>query len=830
MPSLTRAEAQHRADLLTVTAMEVVLDLDQGASTFGSTSRMHLTAKGAGQTFVDIAPHALLGARLDGEELDLATFADRRLPLTLTEGEHVVEVEATMAYSRDGEGLHRATDPADDQDYVYGHMFLDAAPSVFACIDQPDLKAPYRMTVKAPADWVVIGNGGGEVGDGGVWQLRETQPLATYFVTVCAGPYVSVREEHDGISLGLFARASLRPQLEQHAPEILDVTRRSFDYFHSIFGIRYPFDDYDQVFAPEFNAGAMENPGCIVIRDSYLFRGAASRDEVLTRANTISHEMAHMWFGDLVTMRWWDDLWLNESFAEYMAHRCLVAATGYAEAWVDSTMARKSWGYAAERAPSTHPVAGSPAPDAKSALANFDGISYAKGAAVIRQLIAHIGDDAFLAGIRDYLQAHAFGNGELADFLAAMERASGQELAGWSAQWLETAGVDALAVDRAAGVLTRTAPAAHPADRPHTLDVATWTKGEETSRVPVALVGDSVDIPGLDRDAGLVLPNAGDLTWATPVLDPQTLAALPEELPLVGDAQARAVLWVGLRDGVSLGTVDPRLLVTLAEAALPVESDPSILSRVGFVLTGTVVRVFLPEEEQGEARRRLAALGERILAAAEPGSSHALHAARLVARTTDDVAGRLRPWAEGQGLPQGLDGDADFRWTVVGQLARRGEIDAAGVEAVLAQDRTMSGRLGALTATAAIPTPEAKAAAWADLTTSRDRSNYELVAIASGFWGPDDRSLVTPYVPRFFTDVPAMDAWLGEDALSRVASMAYPTRFVSEETLRQSQECLARTDLDQGVRRSLVDAQSVLEEALRSRATFPTPSHPPREI
>ncbi len=820
MPSLTRAEAITRADLLTVTRMEVELDLDTGAEHFGSVTRIHLAASADGDTFVDVDPVTLHRARLDGADLDVAALADRRLPLAVTAGEHVLEVTATMAYSHDGTGLHRASDPADGQDYVFSHLFLDAAPAVFACFDQPDLKAPYAVSVKAPSDWQVIGNGTGRIEDGGVWHLAETKPLSTYFVALCAGPYVGVHDEHDGVRLGLWARASLAEQLRTHAPEMLAVTKASFDYFHSIFDIRYPFGDYDQVFVPEFNAGAMENPGCVVIRDSYLFRGSVGRDELLTRANTISHELSHMWFGDLVSPKWWDDLWLNESFAEYMAHRCLVGATEYTEAWVDSTMARKSWGYSAERKPSTHPVAGSPAPDAKSALANFDGISYAKGAAVIRQLIEFIGDDAFLAGIHDYLTAHSYGNGTLADFLAAMERASGRELATWSRAWLETAGVDALALERETGTLVRTVPECHPADRPHAMDVATYEGGAETSRVAVQVAGERTTVEGLDLGASLILPNAADLTWATPLLDETSLESLRAQLPRMTDERARAVLWVGLRDGAALCRVDPRLLVDLGEAALVTETNDSIFARAGMHLTARVIRVLLPQEEQAEATARMAAVGERVLAEAEPGSSRALHAARLVARTTDDVEGRLRPWAKGEGLPAGLEGDADFRWILLGQLSRRGLIGEAEIEEARAEDNTMSGQLGALTARAAIPAPEAKAAAWADLTTNRERSNHELVAIAAGFWGPQDRSLVTPYVERYFTDIPPMTEWLGEDALARVATMTYPSRFVSEETLALSRACL-EGDLQQGVRRAIVDMQSELEEALASRRAFP---------
>ncbi|WP_338750377.1 aminopeptidase N [Janibacter alittae] len=821
MPSLTRDEALHRADLLSVTRMEVDLDLDRGAETFGSRTRIHLTASGTGATFIDCKPVTLHSATLDGEPLDIDGLIEGRLPLPVTTGEHVVEVEATMGFSHDGEGLHRATDPADGEDYVFSHLFLDAAPAVFACVDQPDIKAPYTVTVTAPAEWKVIGNGAATTSETGVWHLSETKPLSTYFVALCAGPYVSVLDEHDGIELGLWARASMAGQLEEHADEMLAVTRASFDYFHSIFGIRYPFDDYDQVFVPEFNAGAMENPGCVVLRDSYLFRGAVGRDELLTRANTISHEMAHMWFGDLVSPQWWDDLWLNESFAEYMAHRCLVEATDYSEAWIDSTMSRKSWGYSAERKPSTHPVAGSPAPDAKSALANFDGISYAKGAAVIRQLIEFIGDDAFLTGIRDYLTAHSFGNGTLADFLRAMEEASGRELDGWSRAWLETAGVDAVEVARMAGTVSRTAPGAYPADRPHVFDIATYDGGVETSRVDLTLEGSQAPVPGVDLEAPLVLPNAGDRTWATPVLDEQSLDSLRGQLPLLSDAQARAVIWVGLRDGVATARVDPRLLVDLGEAALVTEDNDSIFSRAGMHLTGRVIRVLLPDAEQPAARARMARVGEKVLAAAEPGSSRALHAARLVARTTDDVEGRLVPWSQGRDLPTGLEGDVDFRWILLGQLSRRGVIGAAEIDRALEEDRTMTGQLGALTARAAIPTVEAKGEAWADLTTNRERSNHELVAISAGFWGPEDLSLVEPYVERYFIEVPLMTQWLGEDALSRVAAMNYPSRFVNEGTLALSRACLAREDLQQGVRRQMVDAQSELEEALASRTAFP---------
>jgi aminopeptidase N len=408
MTNLTRVEAGARSALIDVTGYRVELDLAQGAMTFESTSTVRFScAEPGASTFLDVKPQRLHRATLNDVEINASDFDCERIALTGLALENEVVVTATMSYSNDGQGLHRAVDSADDRHYVYGHSFLDAAPRIFACFDQPDLKAPYDVSVTVPPEWIVLGNGAATRTGEGSWVLATTKPLATYFFTMCAGPYVSVTALHDGIPLGIHARASLREPLERQAEQMLTITRQSFDYYHGLFGIRYPFGEYHQVCVPEFNAGAMENPGCVTLRDQYVFRGATTHDEVLTRSGTISHEMAHMWFGDLVTMQWWDDLWLNESFAEYMSHRTLCEATEFTDAWVDSSMARKPWGYAAERMPSTHPVAGSPAPDAQSALQNFDGISYAKGAATLRQLIAHIGDAAFISGVAEYLRSHA---------------------------------------------------------------------------------------------------------------------------------------------------------------------------------------------------------------------------------------------------------------------------------------------------------------------------------------------------------------------------------------------------------------------------------------
>jgi aminopeptidase N len=829
MTNLTRVEAGARSALIDVTGYCVDLDLAQGPTTFESTSTVRFSCSEPGAaTFLDVKPQRLHRATLNDVQISSTDFDGERIALTGLALENEVVVTATMSYSNDGQGLHRAVDSADERHYVYGHSFLDAAPRIFACFDQPDLKAPYDVSVTAPPEWIVLGNGAAMHTGEGRWVLATTKPLATYFFTVCAGPYVSVTAVHDGISLGIHARASLREPLERQAEQMLTITRQSFDYYHRLFGIRYPFGDYHQVYVPEFNAGAMENPGCVTLRDQYVFRGATTHDELLTRSNTISHEMAHMWFGDLVTMRWWDDLWLNESFAEYMSHRTLCEATEFTDAWVDSSMARKTWGYAAERMPSTHPVAGSPAPDAQSALQNFDGISYAKGAATLRQLIAHIGDDAFIAGVAQYLSSHAYGNAALVDFLGAMERAGGKDLRGWADAWLRTAGLDAISVETVTeqGSITkatvrRTPPAAHPADRPHSFDVAGFSRGTEVFRVVTTVDHDEIALLELEGQltARMLIPNATDLTWANIKLDAATVAAARAELCEVPQAQARAVVWTALIDGVALAEIDPRHLLAVLATSWPRESNQSIINRVGLQMTGRIIPAFIPVDEQDGAYALMAEAAASMLAQAEPGSSRALVAARCVA-TLSAEEDLLRGWLSGQQLPEGLAGDSDFRWVVLGNLARRGVIGSAEMDAALDQDHTMAGNLKWLQAKASAPDVSAKVWAWEQITGEYGRSNSELNALAAGFWHASDQDVLRPYVARYFSDVPALSARVGEDALARVAALAYPGSLVEGSTADQSAAALRRGDLSASVRRAMVDADSQLREALASRAAF----------
>jgi aminopeptidase N len=847
VPSLTHAEAVERARLLTITAYDVRLDLtsatadDETGETFASRAVVRFASAEPGATsFADLKARRVRSITLNGAPLDPSTVTDGRLPLPGLAASNELVVEADMAFSRDGQGLHRAVDPADGLRYVFGHLFLDAAPRVFACFDQPDLKAPYDVRVRAPQGWLVVGNGAsGPAPDAdGWWTLATTRPLSTYFVTVCAGPYAAHRDEHRGIPLGIYARASMADLLAAQAPEILRITKAGLDYYEELFGIAYPFGGYDQVFVPEFNAGAMENPGCVVLRDQMIFRGTVGDAERMGRVNTVLHEMAHMWFGDLVTMRWWDDLWLNESFAEYMAHRSAAAVSPLGSPWADFTMARKTWGYAAERSPSTHPVAGNPPADAAAALQNFDGISYAKGASVLAQLVAYLGDEGFLAGVRDHLESHAFGNASLADFLAAMERATGRELGPWSDAWLRTAGLDEIAVDLrsdgarvSAADVRRVAPAGGdaagrpdswgPADRPHAFQIAGYDDGREVWRRDVLLDDEEIELDGVVGAPvpHLVIPDAGSATWATIRLSARSLAALPTELPRVPDPVARAVVWAALLDGLHDATVDPRTVLGLAEAALPVETDPALLHGITTTVLRPLVRVFLSAAERVIAEPRLAEVARALTASREVGSSAYVVGARARARWETDAA-YLRGVMVGDTEVEPLAGDADLRWLATTTLAERGLIDLATLDRRHEQDRTLAGGLAYLTARAALPGPQSKAWAWRQLTHEDGLSNYERNALATGFWMARDPAALRDYVARYFVDVPALGDRLGEDALARVAAFAFPAVLVEEATADAARVALSGGGLSEAVRREVVDGLAELEQALASRARF----------
>ncbi len=814
MPPLTHDEARRRAGLIRVTSYEVSLDLARGDELFGSTSTIRFTAAPDASTFVDVAPRELHTARLNGRSLDVGALADHRLPLAGLAAENELVLEAAMAYSHDGEGLHRHVDPADGRPYLYAMSFLDAAPRWFACFDQPDLKAPLVLRVTCPPGWTVLGNGPAQSTGPGQWQIESPHPVATYFTTLVAGPYQSVLTDHDGIRLGVHARASLAHALDAEADEILDITAKLLDEFHRLFGVRYPWGDYHQAFVPDFNAGAMENPGCVTFRDAFVFRSRVTEGERGARATTIAHEMAHQWFGNLVTMRWWDDSWLNESFAEYLGYRVCDAVTDY-RPWVEYGAKRKAWGYAADRRPSTHPVAGNGAGDTKQALADFDGISYAKGAAVLRQLAVRLGDDTLLGGLRRYFRTHAYGNASFADLIAAWTAAGARDLDGWATVWLRTSGLDTLRVsaDGAGPVVHRTGDA----DRPHAVSIAAFDeRGRELVRQP-AIVLDPVAMPRA-ATATLVLPDASDDTWATTSFDAQTWQRMPELLPALEDPLARVTVWNALRLAVADAEVSPALALDIVAAGVPGEIDVLIGTTMGWALD-TLAAVYLADEARAEAMRRLADVAQFALREAEPGSGRQLAAARAYVAGSDDVE-RLRGWLAGNAVPCGLVVDDELRWDVVARLASLGAVDAAGIDAELDRDRSAQGLVHAARCRAMRPTAEAKASTWQTIMTDPQRSNYELYALTGGFWRSEQTGLTAPYVERYFAEIARTASLRQGWVVAHLAGLAYPRTSVSRATLERSQALLGSDDLDSGIRRSIIDATDDLRRALASRQRF----------
>ncbi|GAA3577292.1 aminopeptidase N [Microlunatus spumicola] len=812
--SLTRVEAEVRAAALRVEHVEVELDLlGDALPTFGSRTVIRF-ASDVDTTFVDFAGEELLSATLNGRPLDLATWQRARIPLTGLQADNVLEVEGRMAYSSDGEGLHRHVDPADGQTYLYAMSFLDAAPRWFACFDQPDLKARYAFTVTAPPAWTVLGNGPAVAEGEGRWRIEPAHPLSTYFTTLVAGPYASVWGEHDGIPLGLHIRASLRAELEAQAPDMLAVTAASFDYYHRLFGIRYPFGEYHQAFVPDFNAGAMENPGCVTFRDGYVPRGRVTRTERATRAGTIAHEMAHQWFGDLVTMRWWDDLWLNESFAEYLAHRCCTEATSYA-LWPEFGILRKDWGSVADQSPSTHPVAGNAAPDAAAALQNFDGISYAKGAAVLRQLAAHVGDDVFLAGLRDYMNRHAYGNATFGDLLDAWTGAGAQDLPVWAGAWLSTTGMDTLDVEHTdAGVrLVAMAPAGGEA-RPHTVQVGLV---DETGGLTVL---DAVDVgtePSavvpVAAPAVLVTPDATDLAWAKVRFGTDGWERVLAALPGLQDETASVVVWNAVRDAVRDATLDPAFALRVVEAALPTSGSEIVCASVlGFALD-QLAGVYAPVAERAGRAERVRAVAWRLLRSAPLGSDRQLVAFRQAVRSEADPE-RLRAWYSGRDLPEGVEPDPELVWSVVERWSAL-QTGTDLLEDALAHDSSASGQVHAARARARRPDPAAKEAAFRLLVEPSSAGAYELYATGEGFWAVGQEELTAPYVARYFGEIGRTAAFREGWALGQVATQAFPRTAADEQTLRLADDAL-RTDLAAQVGRAVTDGTDRLRRAVES--------------
>ncbi|MEB8339482.1 aminopeptidase N [Streptomyces endophyticus] len=832
MPVLTRSEAQTRARLIDVQRYTVELDLTTGADTFDSRTVIRFTARTEGDTFVELKPAELRSATLDGQPLDPASLTENRLPLTgLTEGTHELRFDTAMRYSHTGEGMHRFTDPTDGETYTYTQLFMEDVQRVFAAFDQPDLKATFDLTVTAPEAWTVLANGITEHLGEGRWQAATTPLLPTYLVAVAAGPWHSIRTEHRGLPFGLHCRRSLAPYLDADADEILDATRACFDRYHEKFEEPYPFDSYDQAFVPEFNAGAMENPGLVTFRDEFVYRSAVTDTERQTRAMVIAHEMAHMWFGDLVTLRWWDDIWLNESFAEYMGYQTLTEATRYTDTWIDFGVARKTWGYDADQRPSTHPVAPESVPDTASALLNFDGISYAKGASALRQLVTWLGEKDFLAGINTHFKRHKFANATLADFIESLASGTERDVHAWADTWLRTTGVDTLTTSVTESDGTWSLAVDRQGSRPHRIALGLYDHAPADAhgfvlreRLDVEVPGGSAPLTLRGRRPALIVPNDQDLTYAKIRLDTASEEAALRGLSGIPDALTRTVVWNTLRDMVRDGALAPDAYLETVAAHLPQESDLALVQGVLAFAHTQVADRYTDPTERPEALDLITALCEDLVRRTEDGSHPGL---RLTAvRHLIDAARHadvIRDWYDSGAVPGGPELDPELRWRILGRLSVLGAVDEAVIDAELAHDPSATGQEGAARCRAALPDPHTKAEAWAAMFTTNpadDLSNYLFTATAQGFWQPEQADLLRGYVPRYFTDATALAARRGPAIAEAAGRHAFPVYAIDADTIRVGDQHVA--DATPALRRKLADQLDDLRRALRVRQSSPS--------
>jgi aminopeptidase N len=847
MPPLTRAEARTRARLLDVRSYSIDLDLRRGDEVFGSDTVIRFgCAEPGAASFVEVTAVKVHRAVLNGRALDTGSMEGDRLALPGLAADNELRVEADMRYSRTAEGLHRFTDPADGEVYVFASCGPDEASRVFACFDQPDLKGVMELSVTAPEHWTVLGNGTGERVSAGRRRFTPTPPISTYLFTVVGGPLHSVRAEHDGIPLGLHCRRSLAPYLDADAEEILEITRRSLDRYHELFEERYPFGAYEQAFVPELDFGAMENPGCVTFSDDlFLYRSAVTETQRELRAIVIAHELSHMWFGDLVTMRWWDDLWLNESFAEYMGNRVAAEVTGHTTAWTGFTLNRKSWGYDADQRPSTHPIAAQDVRDAAAALVNFDGISYAKGASALRQLEAWMGEDAFLAGVNEFIARHRFGNAELADLLDALGRASGRDVHGWAARWLRTSGVDTVRAEMAAedgrlvaaDVVHSGSPGDPGALRPHRIRVGLYdlesagTDGARRlvlrDRLDADLAPDGASpartpLPELigARRPDLVLPNDGDLGYVKVRLDERSWEAVSAALSTVEEPLTRALLWITARDLVRDAELPAADFLGLVEAHLPAEPVVAIVENVLTVARQEMADRFLPPARRPAAVAGLAAVCREILGRTDD-EGRRLTAVRSLIRcseTSEELAAlriRLRTGRAPGGPEPYLD--PELRWAALLRLCAGGAAGDPEIAAELARDPSAIGERSAARCRAALPDPAAKEEAWRRLFTEGALSNRLLTATAEGFWQPGRSGPVTGFVDRFFTEAPGAGR-RGPAVAGILGRTLFPAHAATPETVAAAEACLTREDLTAALRRALTDQLDDLRRAVRARA------------
>ncbi|WP_426977885.1 aminopeptidase N [Pseudarthrobacter sp. O4] len=866
--NLRRDEAATRSALITTHSYDVSLDVRQAAdpNVAGYTSRsvINFSASEPGaSTFLDFISSDVHSVFLNGTGLAVADITDgARIRLDNLQAENQVSVTGTALFSTSGEGMHRFFDPADGQCYLYTQYEPADARRVFANFEQPDLKAEFTFHVMAPSEWQVASNGietqRTQLTSDPVtsrWDFAPTKAMSTYITTVLAGPYFKAADSWHGVlgdgtvlevPLALYCRASMASSFDTEA--LFTLTRNGLDFFNGLFDFPYPWGKYDQAFVPEYNLGAMENPGLVTFTESYVFTSRAADSQYQARANTLLHEMAHMWFGDLVTMQWWDDLWLKESFADYMGTLGVDRTTDWDTAWVNFANNRKAWAYVQDQLPTTHPIVAD-IPDLEAAKQNFDGITYAKGASVLKQLVAYVGFEAFIAGSRQYFKDHAYGNTTLAELLAALGAASGRDLGDWARRWLQTSGISTLSseIDEHDGVLAAVTLVQDAEDpitgrqepRPHRLRIGFYDVDDAGALVR----GDSVEtdvsgprtqvaeLAGRRRPA-LLLVNDDDLSYAKVRLDAHSEATVRSSLDKLSDPMARALCWTALWDSARDAVTPSTLYVQAVQRFGPAETGIGVLLNV-LGNAATAIERYVPRAQRDDVRHEFLTVAATELLKAEPGSDQQLAWARTLAATSRYDAGRLdllRGILAGSTVVEGLAVDAELRWNFWHALAANGQATPAQLDEELVRDNTAAGKSGHATAMAARPEAAVKEAAWNAAVHGTALSNQLLSATIAGFnSGP--AALLAYFTDRYFECLEQVWAGRSIEIAGRIVRGLYPaaqdldghggTPETHAVIVRSDNWLAEHADAPRALRRIIIEQRSQLHRSLTAQALTP---------
>ncbi|MGA0876534.1 MAG: aminopeptidase N [Candidatus Nanopelagicaceae bacterium] len=839
--NLSRAEAADRSAHLKIHRYDVTLDVTTGEETFYSKSKVTFACSKPGySTFIDAVGKRLISATLNGKSIEASEFTGQSLFLKDLQAENELVVEVEAIYSKTGEGLQRSVDPVDNEVYLYSQGETAFIRNMYPCFDQPDLKSTFDFTVIAPAHWEVISNNPvknkSDVDGKKKWEFTTTPIMSTYITAVVAGPYAHVHDEYNGkkkIPMGIYCRKSLFQHLD--ADEIFLVTKQGFEYFERVFGLAYAFDKYDQIAVVDFNWGAMENAGCVTFREELLvFRSKVTERMYNARANTILHEMAHMWFGNLVTMKWWDDLWLNESFAEWSSYLALVEATRFKNSWAGFNAERKNWAYRQDQLSSTHPIAADMV-DIETVKANFDGITYAKGASVLHQLVAHVGRDNFIAGLQVYFAKHAYRNTTLKDLLDELEAKSGRSLDSWVATWLQTAGVNTLrpevklSGDTYESIAIKQEPPLIPAGstekRPHRMAVGLYDlKGDVLSRrtsVELDVAGELTSVDKLkgEKVADLLLINDKDLSYAKIRFDQRSIETLKSHLGKLNDNLSRALCWSAAWDMLRDAEISSSDFIDIAIAGLPGEDDITTVTALGNQLS-SAIEVYAAPKNRDSLREKIATVMGDLLERAKPGSDFQLQFARFFASLahTQAQGAKIRELLDGK--LNGLTIDADLRWHLLICLVERGLAGVSEIDAELQRDNTLTGQLARERCLAAQPNFEAKEQAFKTATENFEISNWMRLSAIQGFARPLHRDFHAKFIDRYFGLILDIYNTKSYEDSSNIIDLLFPSYVVSNETLAKTDAWLTSTgkDAHPTLRRHVLEAKDSLVRALKVQA------------